>query len=239
MKKYFLITAIIFPLLLTGNISQAQDRQTPGRTTYGKHIFLENLSADIRYIGEEYADYLKTQNSYSVKGWNAYDKGLWFSKSGNLYGSKKQGKNFTKLLDFKKHSIKNAKQVDVCGERGYLFTDDEDGDEYSAVFLAVNSNTPPQKISTGRANNRSLTMSNGNNHVAYASAKARSGVWKLFHQETCAGKKTTKLYEGRAPVYPKDFHPDDTHLLADTPFRNGDKLSEYDLSTGTEKVLLT
>ncbi len=224
--------ALLFALCLTS--AGAQERQQ-----IGDNIVMDNLPQTVHYLGETVSRHMRTANSYSVRGWTHDGDALLFSYRGNLYQSKGPKSKYTELMNFEDISINSALKAEVCGTEGYVFLDDEDGDEYASVYVAASKAVQPDKISTGSARNISLRVSNQQRLVSYASAEKGTGVWRLYVQPACRGSQPQQLYSGASPTYPKDFHPNDGHLLSTAPTADDFKLSEWDLETGSERVLVT
>jgi len=228
------VTAVVLSALAPWSVAAAD---APERREVGD-IIMENLPSSIRYDGRAVFDHMRTRNSYSVRGWTHDGEALLFSRQGNLYRSRGARSRFSKVLDFE-IDIDGAQAVQVCGAPGYVFRSDVDGDEYADVFVATGSTFEPSKISVGSARNISVIPTNDRTRIAYASAGRGTGVWRLYLQDLCAGATPEVLYEGAAPFYPENFHPDDTHLLATRVDDEGFRLSEIDLSSGAEEILLS
>lgn len=230
--------------------TQAQAAHTPAPATpdapadaverrqYSAHLILENVPASVLYDGQAVARHMRTRNSYSVRGWTHDGRDLLFSYRGDLYRRANRNADYVKVLDLPNLSLGSAQKAMVCGREGYVFTNDTDGDEYSAVYVTDGRSFDATKLSPGRSRNVSLMTSDAMDRIAYASAEAGTGVWSLITQPTCPGTEPQLLYRGDIPFYPQDFSPNATLLLAQGPSGDGFKLSEIDLATGTETILL-
>ncbi|WP_161956789.1 S9 family peptidase [Sphingosinithalassobacter portus] len=228
-----LLSASLAALILATAPAGAQERRQ-----FGEHLFLENVPQSVLYDGQAVAGHMRTRNSYSVRGWTHDGSALLFAYRGDLYRRSSVNADYVPVLDLPKLSLSSAKPASVCGRDGYVFTSDQDGDEYSAVYLTDGRSFDADKISPGRSRNVSVIVSASGDRVAYASAEAGTGVWQLITQKSCAGAPSQILYTGNAPFYPDDISPDETHMLAKGPSDDGFKLSEIDLETGVEEVIL-
>ncbi|GAB5349066.1 S9 family peptidase [Alteriqipengyuania sp. 357] len=228
-----LASLLIATLLIASVPATAQERRQ-----FGDHLFLENVPQSVLYDGRAVSGHMRTRNSYSVRGWTHDGSALLFSYRGDLYRRSSVKADYVKLLDLPQLSLSNAQPMSVCGRDGYVFTSDRDGDEYSAVYLTDGRSFDADKVSPGRSRNVSVIISDERDRIAYASAEAGTGVWQLIVQQGCAQEAPRILARGTAPFYPEDFSPDGRHLLAEGPSDDGFKLSEIDLETGEETVLL-
>jgi len=206
---------------------------------YGENIVLENLSSSIRHDGRAVRRHMRTRNSYSVIGWTHEGDGLLFSYRGGLYKSKGPRSKFTPVAEYHDTEIGNAQKAIVCGAKGYVFLDDEDGDEYRSVYVTDGRSFRPTKISTGRTRNLTPVVSDSMDLIAYAGAEENTGIWQLFLQAPCTADKRVVLYSGIAPNYPKDIHPNNKYLLAGSPEDDGYKLWEFDTETNDGEIILS
>ncbi|MBL4791850.1 MAG: S9 family peptidase [Citromicrobium sp.] len=229
---------LLFPLTLAAILVASVPAGAQERQQFGDNLFLENVPQSVLYDGREVAGHMRTQNSYSVRGWTHDGDALLFSYRGDLYRRSSVKGDYVKLLDLPGLSLSNAKPASVCGRNGYVFTSDRDGDEYSAVYLTDGRSFDADKVSPGRSRNVSVIVSDTGDQIAYASAEAGTGVWQLIVQPGCADRPPQVLARGNAPFYPDDFSPDGRYLLAEGPADDGFKLSEIDLETGEETVLV-
>ncbi|MBV7255867.1 S9 family peptidase [Pacificimonas sp. WHA3] len=216
--------------------AQAQDVVTH---EVGKSLYLENVDPGVEQIGREVGRHMRTQNSYMARGWTHDGKALLFARNGALFRAKTARSKFTRVVRYRDFNISGARLAQVCGKDGYVFTDDEDGDEYDAVYVGTASDFKPAKVSPGRASNRGVLISNDGSRMVYASSAENSGQWQLFLQPVCAGAAATTLISGPESVYPFDFHPDDTHFLVLRTLADGTgELIEFDLASGTSRTIL-
>lgn len=207
------------------------------RRTFGENLILEDLPASVRYDGERFADHMRTRNSYSVRGWTHDGEALLFSYRGDLWRQKSRTGRRSEELALGDLSIRGAQKAIMCGKPAFVFSSDEDGDEYNTLYVAERKAVQAKQLSDGRRINRAVNVSNAGETIVYASAEADTGVWEIFTQPLCGEPPNRQLYQGRAPFYPGDFHPDDTRFLAAGPVDDGFRLSEIDLETGEETEL--
>ena len=211
---------------------------TQERKPYGKNVFLQGLPKSILHDGENVSRHNRTQNSYSIRGWNHDGDALLFSYRGGLYELRRRGGDYRKIFDFSDIEIRRPQKVEICDKPGFVFVDDSDGDEYFALHKIEVGSFKPEKISAGKATTRGIRISNAKDRVVYSSSQANSGVWQLFAQSLCGASDPNLLYTGADNFFADDFHPNDTHILARIATDEGYKLSEFDLVTGQENVLI-
>lgn len=224
------------PLLLVTPVVHAQEVETH---EVGDALYLENVDPDVEKIGRDVSRHMRTQNTYLARGWTHDGKALLFSRSGALFRARTPQSEFTRVVRYRDFNIGEARLAQVCGREGYIFTDDKDGDEYDAVYAGTASDFKPAKLSPGRASNRGIAVTNDGSRLAYASSTENSGQWRLLLQPVCAGTIPRVLIDGPEPVFARDFHPDDTHLLVVRELVDGaGELLEFDLESGASRTLL-
>ncbi|QSB44294.1 S9 family peptidase [Tsuneonella flava] len=224
--------------LAQDQVPQQSQAEPTERRQFGKHLFLENVPESVLYDGQNVARHMRTSNSYSTRGWTHDGKAMLFADRGNLYRRATRNADYTEILDLPGLSLSTARNAMVCDREGYVFTSDKDGDEYSAVYVTDGRSHDAVKLSPGRSRNVSLLVSDQMDKIAYASAEAGTGIWSLIVQSTCPDNETGILERSNIPFYPDDFSPDGTRLLAEGPSEGGFKLSQIELASGKETILI-
>lgn len=215
--------------MLLPPLASAQEVQS---NEVGEHVILENIPPSVEDIGRDYSGHMRTRGSYSIRGWTHDGDALLLSRSGNLYRSKAARAQYTKILDYPDISINSAQLASVCGREGYVFIDDEDGDEYYSVYAGTRNAFEPAKLSPGKGRSRGVRISNDRATVGYAISQADSGVWDLLVQDVCGGSEPRTLYSGGNAIFTQDFHPSGGKLLATQDRGTQSVLIEYNLATG-------
>ena len=207
------------------------------RTNFGENLVLENVSTNVRYEGRDLNNHMRTRNSYSIEGWTHDGKALLFGYRGKLWRQKNPTGKRTEELDLGEQSVNDARPVYMCGRPAFVFSNDEEGDEYNTLFVAERKSLKSTKISEDGRSNRAIRVSNDGEQIVYASAKANTGVWEIFHRTLCGETENHLVYRSVSPLYPSDFHPNGSRILAIGPANGGARISEIDLQTGEELEL--
>ncbi|PHR92445.1 MAG: hypothetical protein COA69_08715 [Robiginitomaculum sp.] len=236
--RVFLIFGLCLSIFTHSHAQERPQERPQERRKIGDNLFLENLPENIKFWGDAVDKHTTTISNYSVKGWSDDGRSLLLYGYGNLYKARGPKHKLKKVLDLSDHPVSNAQRALVCGAPGFVFLDDEDGDEYYATYAAKIGAKVPDKLSYGIAKTRAYKVSNDLKYVAYASSVRGSGIWTLEYQEICKGSSPVRLYEGRAAIYVKDFHPNHSLLLVTTATSNGMRLSEFNLETKAEDAVL-
>jgi dipeptidyl aminopeptidase/acylaminoacyl peptidase len=201
-------------------------------------LLLEDIPAEAESYGRAVADYVDTRPSYEMLNWRLGASGYTFLRLGNLYTAETPHGPFRQAVDLPER-IENPRPAQVCGEPGFLFTRDEDGDEYDAVFAAkaVRGAFVAHEISPSGTRNATVRTNPDGSLVAYASARRGAGAWELIVQAPCQGAARRVRDRSNYQPYIEDFGAGN-QLLISRQADTGHVLYTIDGGSGVSRSLL-
>ena len=201
-------------------------------------LLLEDIPPEAEALGRAVVDYIDTQPSYEMLSFRIGASGHTFLRSGNLYTADTPYGTFTKVVDLPQR-IETPRTARVCGEPGFVFSSDEDGDEYDAIYTAhmARGTYVAREISPRDARNATLRVSLDGSTIAYTSARRGEGMWELIVQSPCVDAARRVLDRSNYRIYVEDFGPDN-RLLLSRQTDDGHQLYLVDATTGAAQTLL-
>ncbi len=201
-------------------------------------LLLEDVPAEAETYGRAVADYVDTRASYEILDWRFGASGYTLLRLGNLYTADTPYGPFQQAVDLPQR-IESPRPAQICGESGFLFTSDEDGDEYDAIYAAkmVRGAFVANEISPANARNATVRTNPDGSLVTYASARRGAGAWELIVQTPCQSAERRVLDRSDYQIYVEDFGAGN-RLLISRQAEDGHVLYAIDADTGARQALL-